>query len=352
MTRHVSATTPCAARLLTAALLLATLSTGAVAQSTQPADDVRAELRRQATALEALIKGKAAREFLAATANLPPIAPRTVYRSSDGAKWLSAAAFAKLDEAAQADFKPREFDERFYYTSRYGPPLIYARPLELAADAMRVDSFAGKRIFDFGYGMIGHGRMLASRGADYVGTEVQPWLPALYAEPADTGVIKNPTGKPDGRLTVVDGRWPADPNVVAAVGDGFDLFISKNVLKRGYIHPEREAEPRMLIDLGVDDETFCRTLFKALKPGGVVMIYNLSPKQAPPDEPYIPWADGRCAFERALLERVGFEVVAYDRNDIEALLDMWKLLDLDNGQSREEIASNLFSHYTILRRPK
>ena len=52
-------------------------------------------------------------------------------------------------------------------------------------------------------------------------------------------------------MKLVHGRFPADPKVVAAVGGGYDLFLSKNTLKRGYIHPAEKVDPRLLVDLGV-----------------------------------------------------------------------------------------------------
>jgi SAM-dependent methyltransferase len=212
------------------------------------------------------------------------------------------------------------------------------------------DGFEGKRVLDFGYGTVGQLRLMASLGADAVGTEVQPVFRALYSEPGDQGAIKGRSGS-DGKVTLVHGQWPAGEGVGEAVGGGFDLFTSKNTLKRGYIHPEREADPRTLVHLGVNDEAFVRAMFDVLKPGGYAIIYNLSPAPAPPDKPYIPWADGRCPFDRALLERIGFEVIAYDVDDCPAAYDYWFALGYEDGKSREELARELFAHYTMLRRP-
>src|SRR5262249_241072 len=83
----------------------------------------------------------------------------------------------------------------------------------------------------------------------------------------------------DGPLQPVTGQWPADAATLAAVKaalpDGLDLFLSKNTLKRGYIHPERETDPRRLVHLGVDDAAFVAAVAQALKPGGLFVIYNL-----------------------------------------------------------------------------
>src|SRR5262249_16791586 len=150
--------------------------------------------------------------------------------------------------------------------------------------------------------------MLALLGADARGVDVDPMLRALYAEKGDQGAMRSKSGV-SGKVTLYDGRFPADPKIVKAIGGGYDLIISKNVLKRGYIHPEGEADPKNLIDRGVSDEHFLAALNKALKPGGRVLVYNLFPAQAPADKPYIPWADGRSPFSRAQWEAAGFKVI-------------------------------------------
>ena len=187
-----------------------------------------------------------------------------------------------------------------------------------------------------------------------VGVEVDPLLRALYSGPADQGAIARSAqaagrGKP-GRLLLVDGRWPADAAARASAGGGFDLVISKNTLKRGYIHPEREVNPRMLVHLGVDDSTYVAALASVVKPGGWVLIYNLSPALSKPDQPYLPWSDGRCPFARELLERAGFEVVLYDFDDGEAARAQGHALGWDAGPKPMDLANDLFAHATLLRK--
>jgi hypothetical protein len=109
----------------------------------------------------------------------------------------------------------------------------------------------------------------------------------------------------------------------------------------------------VLVDLGVDDETFLRTLFDALKPGGHVLIYNLSPKQADYEhgEKFIPWADGRCPFEKELIEKVGFRTLIYDQDDSKAAREMARSLKWDQGQGAMDLDSDLFAHFTLLQKP-
>jgi SAM-dependent methyltransferase len=196
---------------------------------------------------------------------------------------------------------------------------------------------------DFGYGTVGHLKLLGLLGADVVGVEVDPMLRALYA--GDQGKV----GKA-GHLTLVDGQWPGGPGIAQAAGGGFDLILSKNTLKRGYIHPEREVNPRMLVHLGVDDSTFVAAMYRALKPGGHVLIYNLSPAPSKPDQPYLPWSDGRCPFDRGLLERAGFEVIAYDFDDGVEARKLGHALGWDAGPRPMDLANDLFAHATLLRK--
>jgi hypothetical protein len=92
------------------------------------------------------------------------------------------------------------------------------------------------------------------------------------------------------------------------------------------------------------------TLARTVKPGGLVMIYNLCPAPAPPGKPYIPWADGRCPFERALLEKSGFEVLVLDRDDSSAARRMAHALGWDAGERPMDLEKDLFATYTLLRR--
>jgi hypothetical protein len=277
-------------------------------------------IRADAPVLRRLMTSALARRYLDAASQLPSVPSRAVI----------------------ADGKRRVVDEEYYYTTRYGTPLAYARPLEILAQAGFAD-VAGRRIVDFGYGGIGQLLMLASLGADLVGVDVDPLLRAMYAD--RDGAFGR------GQVHTVGGRWPTEPPVRAAVGARYDLFLSKNVLKRGYIHPSQPVDERKTIKLGVDDETFLRAVFDALTPGGLMMIYNLAPAPAPPGKPYIPWADGRSPFPRELFERVGFHVVAFEVDDTVAARAMAHALGWDRGPEAMNLANDLFAQYTLVARP-
>ena len=136
------------------------------------------------------------------------------------------------------------------------------------------------------------------------------------------------------------------------VGGGYDLFVSKNVLKRGYIHPSQPVDEKKTIKLGVDDEAFVRAVFALLNPGGRMLIYNLAPAPAPPGKPYIPWADGRSPFPRELFERVGFRVVAFEVDDTAAARAMAHALGWDRGPEAMDLSRDLFGQYTLVEKPR
>ncbi len=368
----------CARTALVAVSAVVAMAVG-VQPAARPASGA-ALLQEQAAKLRPLVESDAARAFLDATASLPEFKGATYYLNAGRRSWLTEAQykalpeadragyephtarglyvnpetrryvneqqFAALSEAERAGFQLRAADEDRYYQTRYGSPLVYARPLDLAAKA-GLNNLAGKRIADYGYGTIGHLRLLASLGADVTGIDVDPFLIALYSERGDTGTIAGASAK-SGRITLVDGLWPGGEGMQTKVGGGLDLFISKNTLKNGYVHPEQEVDKRLLVDLSVPEEQYVKAVHDALKPGGLFLIYNLSPRPSREGEKYIHWADGRCPFPRAMLEKAGFEVLAFDANDDEAARRIFETLEYPT--KAEDGGENLFALYTMARR--
>lgn len=324
----------------------------ASAPGTEAAIGVVSTLEAEAAKLRPLVKTELAAAFLGAVRLLPEPSARTVYRNRGDGRALTPAAFAALPETEQGAFAKREYPPAFFYYTGYGSPLVYARPLDVLAQRLGpAYSVDGRKILDFGYGTIGHLRLLAALGARASGVDVEPVFGVLYSEQSDTGPSAG-EGQRRGNVAIHTGRWPAEPALAEAIGkDGpYDLFISKNTLKAGYIHPAREVDPKFLVKLGVDDETFVREVYNSLKPGGVFMIYNICPAQAPADKPYLPHADGKCPFDRAMLEKAGFKVLDFDVVDTPAVLEFWKRLGYDEGKTSEEAAKDLFVWYSIMQR--
>src|SRR5262245_2477947 len=160
------------------------------------------QLQAEAKALAPLCKTPLARGFLTAVPKLPSVQPRTVYRDSARTRAWSAREAEQLPDSTRAKLVARTLDEKFYYDTRYGSPLAYARALEVLGQN-GVKSVKGLRVADFGCGMLGQLRLLAENGATTIGIDVDPLLPALYSESGDQGAVGA------GSVTLATGQWPA-----------------------------------------------------------------------------------------------------------------------------------------------
>ncbi len=322
--------------------------------------EVVERLIAEAGKLRPLVASQLAQFFLGATSALPDVQARTIYRTADKSKAITAEQWANLPATEQALYKPRECTPEFYYYTGYGSPLVYARVLDVAAAAApprspQLASFEKLTILDFGYGTIGHLKLMSACGAHAKGVDVDPLLGALYSQPGDTGEHRVPaplvgTARPPGSTTIFAGRWPADAALTTSVGTGYDIITSKNTLKCGYIHPAREVDEKFLVKLGVSDEAFLAAVHTSLKRDGLFIIYNISPKQNPADKPYLPHADGKSPFTKDQFTKAGFEVLAFDTDDTEKVLDYWTALGYDEGKGRDELKGELFAWYTVVRK--
>jgi SAM-dependent methyltransferase len=324
----------------TIVLLLAAAAVSDGAATPQPS-----VLPAEARKLQPLAQSDLGRAFLKAARGAPPYAPRTVYRRGRAREWLDDAAFAQLAAADRAAWTPVTIDEDTYQGLFYGSPLAYLLPLERLG-AAGFGGLRGKRVADFGHGGIGQLRLFAELGAEAFGIDVDPLQPVLYAAPGDQG----PVGKAGGSVKLVHGRFPADPKAVAAVGGGYDLFLSKNTLKRGYIHPAEKVDQRLLVDLVTDDPTFLKAVARALKPGGWLVIYNLTPAPNAPGKPYRPMADGRCPFSAEDLAAAGFEMLVRDCVDDKAARALGAALGWDKPPVNMKLKEDLFALITVARK--
>lgn len=321
----------------------------------EPALKGVALFQKQAAGLLPTVETEAARQFLQAVGALPTIEPRTFHRNREKRLWLTKAQFDALPEGERSGFEEAVVDEDMYYQTRYGSPLAYARAIDVAVKVGGFGGgrgFTGTKIADYGHGTVGHLRMWGALGAAVTGIEVDPFLKALYSEPGDTGVVTSDLHDgPPGSVMLVNGLWPGGEGIAAKVGGGYDLFISKNTLKNGYIHPAKPVEKRLLVDLSVSEEAFVKAIFDALKPGGLCVIYNLGPAPSKDgDEVFKHWADGRSPFGRAVWEAAEFEVVAFDVDDDGPARRMFEALEYPTKD--KDGGDDLFAWYTIARRPK
>ena len=286
------------------------------------------EVRRLAKKAEPQANGWV-RSFLAQAQSLPSHAPQTFFRTSDKKKAYSEAQSRALPETERAALKRIDASDDYYY-ARVADPLGYWRPLEVLAEHGFEPKL--KRIIDFGYGSIGHLKMLYALGAGVTGIEVDPVLPLLYA--------------PEKDIRILNGYFPNDAALVAELGDGYDLWMSKNTLKRGYVNPPDGTHP---IDLG-GDGAFLGHVHRMLKPGGLFYIYNFGPGPAARGKPYLPMSDIACPFAKKAIEDAGFEVLAYDSDDTAKGRAAAKILEWDQGPDAMDIEHDLFARYTLARR--
>jgi SAM-dependent methyltransferase len=317
-----------------------------------------ARLNNEAAILQPLAQSDLTRRFLAATGALPQIAPRTAYVDEITREYFSPASRAALPELRRSQLAETQIDEYRYYYTKYGSPLAYLRALEFATDA-QFNDVSGKRILDFGYGSIGHLRLLASLGASVTGVDADSYLAALYAQASDQGAVLSASGtsrRARGSITLVHGAWPKESKIIERVGRDYDLIISKNTLKRGYIKPERKVtDKKQLINLGVSDQVFLGAIFTTLAPGGKLVIYNIHPKAASATAKYNPMADGRSPFSREQFEKAGLKVVMIDADDNAMVRKMGRLLKWDQNQKGEtvdDLDSNLFALVTVVAKPR
>jgi len=348
----------CATRTITPSDDSATATpTRAPAPREAPRTATQLQLINEANALMPLASSDIGKLFLRATDSLPAVNTRIAYRDDNTREFFSTAEVQTMAAERQKKLSKIELDEYRYYYTKYGSPLAYLRTLDLAA-SLGLTDLKGVRILDIGYGSIGHLRLLASLGAYTVGVDPDSYLEALYSQSTDQGAVspaRGLYGGAGGTVTLAHGRWPKDAPIVDTVTSGgpYQLILSKNTLKRGYLKPERRAPKNQLIDLGVPDDIFLRSLREALAPSGLVIIYNLAPKQSSADKPFLPHADARSPFSREQYARAQLDIVAFDKEDNDIVRKMGALLGWDKndkGEVTNDLTTNLFASYTILRR--
>lgn len=333
-------------RLMLAALAVAACApaTSAPAAAATAADTVLIELRDEANAARPLARTPLGRGFLDAVARLAPPESRTLWTDSARTGWWTGTEAAQRPDTARARMVQRTLPPGFFYTTRYGTPLAYLRPLELLGER-GVKDLRGARVLDYGCGNIAQLRLMALGGAHAIGVDVDPVLRALYGNPGDLGAV--PGG---GEVALVTGKFPGDAAVASAVGGGYRLFVSKNTLKKGYVHPDTVTDPRQRVDLSADDATFLREVRERLEPGGWFLVYNLGLGPKRKEGRYDPTADAGCPWTRAQLEAAGFEVLAHDAPDDAPARAMAKAFGWDAGPNGMKL-DQLAALYTLARRP-
>ncbi|MBL8913104.1 MAG: hypothetical protein JNM17_20580 [Archangium sp.] len=233
-------------------------------------------------------------------------------------------------------YDERKADDEYVW-GRIADPLGYVRAFEVLNEH-KFDP-TGKKILDFGYGNVSQLYMLANTGVEVHGVEVDSLIP-LTTKPF--------VGKlgAKGSLTLHHGYFPSNADLVKEIGGGYALWMSKNTMKRGYVHPAEPPGAKAQIDLG-DDAKLLELIKSELAPGGFFFIYNISAAQT---VPYKPMADPLCPFTKEQLVAAGFEVIAHDVDDSAKMLTYAKTLEWNADWP--DVDTTLNARYTLVRKPK
>lgn len=333
-------------RILAAAAAALTASVLTASQPAPPVDPADphplAALRAEAGSLRPLAASDLSRRMLDEVADLPVIPPRTLHVAVRPNRAVRAEDLDELPEPERAGLRPFEVTPARYYATFYGTPLVYARLLDLAAEVWGEGAtLEGKRVLDLGYGQLGQLRLWAQMGAAVTGIEMDPILTAMYTDnPAAAGEGAK------GSLRLLECVWPNDALCREQVGGGYDLFVSRNLLKKGYVKPERPTpgfpEP---VGWGTDDAEVLGNLFEVMAPGGLVIVYSLGP--AP--DPAQPWSDIANPWPREAWAAAGFEVLAYDADETAWARTMGRAL---GWEAQMDLEKAVFGVYSIFRRPE
>ncbi|CAN0582905.1 unnamed protein product, partial [Laminaria digitata] len=179
-----------------------------------------------------VFESDAAQRMLDEVEHLPVCQEKTIHVAVRPNRGYTQAQFDALSEDEREGLQAFVVNAQRYYNTFYGTPLVYARTLDLLdqhAPDFKIDH---AKVMDLGYGQLGQLRLWAQMGAEVVGVEVDPILSAMYHNCEAVGNIEDA-----GSVTLIEGAWPNESACRDEVGSGYDLIISRNLLKKGYVKP-------------------------------------------------------------------------------------------------------------------
>jgi SAM-dependent methyltransferase len=315
-----------------------------------------ASLNRDAQALRPQFQQAVALGFLDQAQALPNPLPRPIHAQQKTGQLITPEAWAQLPAADQAAYTLKDSSDELYYSTYYGNPLAYARAVEVLG-ANGLSTLTNKRVLDIGYGAIAAPRMMASVGAHVHAVDVDPSLTALYRDANDQGVIANAGSSVRGTLTLHEGVYASNPQVMKGLTidgargtaqptpatKGFDVIVSKNTMKRGFMKPA--PDKKAFVSFGVSDEVLLQTIHDSLAPGGLFLIYNVAGRL----DAARPSTDGHSPFTAAQFAQAQLTVLALDQSDDDGLRALGRVLGWETPMG--DLNSNLFGLYTLLKRP-
>ena len=320
---------------LTAALLLALPS--------QSGDHPNQTLLDDADDLREIYQSPQAQIMLDQVEHLPVCDPVTVHAAWRPNRGYTAEQYALLDESDREGLRQLDLEPADQYATFYGSPLVYARILDLLHTHAPGFTVHDAKIMDLGYGQLGQLRLWAQMGADVTGVEIDPILTAIFTNSKAVGDIDH-NQKTPGSITLVEGSWPNDETTRKQAGDRYDLLVSRNLLKRGYVKPA-QLNPNFPPPVGweMTDAEMLKHVHDLLVPGGIVVIESLGPK---PDL-QIPWSDISNPWPEQAWIDAGFEVLAHDQDESDYARIMGATLGWDDQMNLE---TDLFGVYSVYRK--
>ncbi len=283
-----------------------------------------------------------AQQMLDEVRHLPVCEPRTIYAAFRPNRAVSADQYEQLPEEEQQKLRELNINPSNYYATFYGSPLVYARTLDLLHQYAPDFTINNANIIDLGYGQLGQLRLWAQMGANVTGVEIDPILTTIYDNCEAVGDLNQPNA---GSVTLIEGSWPNQESTRNQVGDGYDLFISRNLLKHGYVKPEK-LNPNFPPPVGweMTDAEMLGHLYDILNPGAIVIIESLGPK---PD-PSKPWSDISNPWPESAWTKAGFTVLAHDQDESTYARTMGAALGWDE---RMNLETDLFGVYSVYQKP-
>ena len=168
-------------------------------------------------------------------------------------------------------------------------------------------------------------------------------MPALYREVTDQGRVAGFDGRA-GELTLFNGVYAGNVTLTKLIGKDFNLIVTKNTMKMGFMKPSNVRPP--FVSFEANDEVLLDTIYDALAPGGLFVIYNITGAL----DPAKPSTDGRSPFTRDQFTRANLNVLALDANDDVATRAMAKALGWEKQMG--DLEKNLFALYTVVQRAR
>lgn len=365
------------ARAVVAPLLGVMASLGAFGSAAQPFEfgmlpeqpesrDSSEYIGREARALVPMLRSEAALAMVEAAQDLPERYTRWVWANADRSNVVSVEAYEELPEADRQGLRFSPVPEQTYYEGVQGWPLSFLRAFDVGVYGTPLgerQGLEGKRVLILGYWSITSARLMASLGADVTAVSDSVLLNTLYDAPKDQGEVESIFGGEPGRVTLVNGAWPGDPEqwrhnaeaTRAAVGGGYDLVFMFDSYVAGLARP---AAPRrvggretVVSNFGVDVPEFAGWLAQALNPGGRVLIYGFGAQQHEGYTTFNGDRDRTTPIRPDEAEAAGLEFEVYDAFDALGMWSYVRLADRLEATTRSGRYAQLRAHYSVLTKP-